>query len=462
MKIQAKIGENGLEYYITVVPEGEESPTKEQILEYLKSQGVVYGIQEQAIEELVAKKLYGVPVLVAIGKRPVDGEDGQVILIKEQKEEELQAQKGTVDLRELPSRTRQIVKTGQKVAQIIPPTPGVEGYNVFGRVLNPKPGRPAQVKLGKNVKTTEDGMYVEASKDGILVAKPDGTIEVQEILVIKGDVDYATGNIDFPGEVEISGDVKPGFTVKAKGNININGVIEAATVISYEGSINVLGVKGRERGLVKAKGNVQAKFLENAIVESDANVIVTGPITNSQVKAKLEVKALGNKGIIVGGIISAGYLVEAEEIGSPLGVKTVVEVGLDPDLMEKIKILKAKIELDKENLGKLASAFKMLKETIEKTKGEIPAEKIETYRKLGQALINLRDSVEKASQELKMLEIEIYEKYKSAKIVARKILHPGVEAQILQKKFYADKALEKVIIELDNENREIRLGGYSG
>lgn len=42
------------------------------------------------------------------------------------------------------------------------------------------------------------------------------------------------GNIDFPGEVRIKGDVKPGFSVKAKGDILIGGVIEAATVVSFE------------------------------------------------------------------------------------------------------------------------------------------------------------------------------------------------------------------------------------
>ncbi len=459
MKMQVKVSQNGLEAFITVSIEQGEAPSKEEILAYLHSQGIVYGIQEQAIEELINKKMYDVPVLVAIGKIPVNGDDGQLILIREERKEETQVKEGTVDLRELPSRARQIVKAGQKVAEIIPPTPGVEGYNVYGRVLNPKPGRPVQLKLGKNVSLSEDGSCVVANTDGILITKPDGTIEVNQLLNIKGDVDYSTGNIDFPGEVEISGDVKPGFTVKAKGNINIGGIVEAATVISYEGSITVLGVKGRERGLVKAKGTVKARFLENAIVESEENVIVTGPITNSQVKARLEIKAEGNKGIIAGGTLTAGYLVEAEEIGSPLGVATTIEVGSDPKVMEKTKILRAKIELDKENLTKLASAFKTLKEVLEKASGEIPADKMDTYRKLGQALINLRDSIERSTQELKMLEAEIYEKYKNAKVVARKVLHAGVEVRILEKKFYADKSLQKVVILL--ENHEVRVGGYS-
>jgi len=43
-----------------------------------------------------------------------------------------------------------------------------------------------------------------------------GTIEVSEYLEIEGDVDYNTGNIEFPGIVIIKGDVKPGFVVRAK------------------------------------------------------------------------------------------------------------------------------------------------------------------------------------------------------------------------------------------------------
>ncbi|MEJ5229992.1 MAG: FapA family protein [Pseudothermotoga sp.] len=460
MKAQVKVSSNGLEAYIIVQADENEEITRDMIISQLQGNGVVYGILEENIDDLIKKKTFGIPVLVALGKEPVNGEDGQVIVIQPEKQESTEQEKSRIDLRELPSRARQIVKAGQEIAEIIPPTPGVEGRNVFGRSLNPKPGKPPQLKLGKNVKLSEDGKKIIASVDGMLVAKADGSVDVNEMLVIKGDVDYATGNIDFPGEVQISGDVRPGFSVKAKGNVTVSGVIEAATVISYEGSVNTLGVKGREKGIVKAKEDIIAKFLENAIMEAGQNVIVNGPITNSQIKAGVEVRATGNKGIIAGGMIVAGFAVEAEEIGSPLGIKTTIEIGFDPQTREEIKVIRAKLELDKENLTKLVNIYRTLKALMEKNQGQLPPDKMEIYRKVGQSMINLRNTIEMNEKQLQELEAQIKEKLTRAKVIARKILHPGVEVTIFEKRFYADRALEKAVVLV--ENQEIRLGGYSG
>ncbi len=460
MKVQVKVSNNGLEAYVTVSAQENEEVSKDQIISHLQANGIVYGILEGAIEDLVKKRIFDTPVLVAMGEEPVNGEDGQILMIQPEKYESSDQIKDKIDLRELPSRTRQIVKAGQVVAEIIQPTGGIEGRNVFGRSLNPKPGRPAQLKLGKNVKLSEDGTKVIATVDGILVARADGSIDVNEVLVIKGDVDYATGNIDFPGEVQVSGDVKPGFTVKAKGNITINGVVEAATVISFEGSVSALGIKGREKGIVKAKEDVMAKFLENAIIEAGRSVVVNGPITNSQVRAGLEVRATGNKGIIVGGSIVAGFTVEAEEIGSPLGVKTVIEIGFDPQARDQIKLIRGQLELDRENLSKLVNIYRSMKTLMEKNQGQLPPDKMEIYKKVGQTMINLRNTIEMNEKQLRELEAHIREKFSRSKVVARKVLHPGVEVVIFEKKFYSDKRFEKVVILM--ENHEIRLGGYSG
>ncbi len=459
MKAQVKVSSNGLEAYVTVSADENEEITRDQIISQLQANGIVYGILEEAIDDLIKKKTFSIPVLVALGKEPINGEDGQVVMIQQEKQDLTEQVKNRVDLRELPSRARQIVKAGQEIAEIIPPTPGTEGKNVFGRSLNPKPGKPPQLKLGKNVKLSEDGKKIIAAVDGMLIAKADGLIDVNEVLIIKGDVDYATGNIDFPGEVQISGDVKPGFSVKAKGNISISGVIEAATVISYEGSVSALGIKGREKGIVKAKEDVVAKFLENAIVEAGQSVIVNGPITNSQIKSAVEVKATGNKGMIAGGMIVAGFAVEAEEIGSPLGIRTTIEIGFDPQTREEIKVIRAKLELDKENLTKLVNIYRTLKALMEKNQGQLPPDKMEIYKKVGQSMINLRNTIEMNEKQLQELEAQIKEKLTRAKVIARKILHPGVEVTIFEKRFYADRTLEKVIVLV--ENQEIRLGGYS-
>ena len=451
-----------MEAHMIVSAEPNEEIKKEDLISHLKSYGVVYGIMEDAIENIVKSKIFDKPVLVAVGKKPVDGKDGQIVIIKPEQTEDGQsiADKGKIDLRELPARMRTIVKAGQTVAEIIPPTEGEEGRNVLGRVLKPKVGKPPQLKLGRNVRLIEDGKKVVAAVGGILIAATDGTIDVNEVLNVQGDVDYSTGNIDFPGEVRIKGDVKPGFAVKAKGDVVVGGVIEAATVVSFEGSVSALGIKGREKGIVKAKEEVRAKFVENAVVEAGKAVIVDGPITNSQIKAEEKVIAKGSKGVIVGGTISAGSYVEAEEIGSELGVSTHVEVGVEPEERERMKVLKAQLELDRENLSKLVAVYKTLKEIMDRNQGKLPPDKIELFRKVGQSMINLRNNVEMVERELEEIQRRMREKYMFAKVVARRVLHPGVEICIFDKRYYNDKSLQKVLLVLEDE--QVRVGGYSG
>lgn len=462
MKVQVKVSQDGLEAHMIVSADPNEEISKEELLSQLKAHGVVYGIMEDAIENIAKSKILDRPVLVAVGKKPVDGKDGQIVILKPEgvEEEQTATDKGRIDLRELPKRMRTIVKSGQPIAEIIPPTEGEEGRNVLGRVLKPKPGKPAQFKLGRNVRLVEDGKKIVSAAEGILIATADGTIDVNEVLNVTGDVDYSTGNIDFPGEVHIKGDVKPGFSVKAKGDVLVGGVIEAATVVSFEGSISSLGIKGREKGMVKAKEDVQARFIENAIVEAGKRVIVQGPITNSQIKAKEEVIAKGNKGVIVGGTISAGYYVEAEEIGSELAVRTHVEVGMEPEERERMKLLKAQLELDRENLNKLVNVYKTLKELMDRNQGRLPPDKIELFRRVGQSLINLRNNVEVLEKELEEIQKNMRQKYAVAKVVARKTMHPGVEVCIFDKRYYNERAIQKVVILIENE--EIRVGGYSG
>lgn len=462
MKVQVKVSQDGMEAHMIVSADPNEEISKEELLSQLKAHGVVYGIMEDAIENIAKSKILDRPVLVAVGKKPVDGSDGQIVILKPERAEEEQTatDRGRIDLRELPKRMRTIVKSGQPIAEIIPPTEGEEGRNVLGRVLKPKPGKPAQFKLGRNVRLVEDGKKIVSATEGILVATADGTIDVNEVLNVPGDVDYSTGNIDFPGEVHIKGDVKPGFSVKAKGDILIGGVIEAATVVSFEGSVSCLGIKGREKGMVKAKEEVQAKFIENAMVEAGKRVVVQGPITNSQIKAKEEVIAKGNKGVIVGGTISAGYYVEAEEIGSELAVGTHVEVGMEPEERERMKLLKAQLELDRENLNKLISVYKTLKELMDRNQGRLPPDKIELFRKVGQSLINLRNNVEVLEKELEEIQKNMRQKYAVAKVVARKTMHPGVEVCIFDKRYYNERAIQKVVILIEDEG--IRVGGYSG
>ncbi|ACM24025.1 MULTISPECIES: DUF342 domain-containing protein [Thermotoga] len=454
MKVEFTVSEDRMQAYAIVRKERPDEPplSKEEFMSALQSARIKYGIKEEMIDDLIKSPVYNTPVLIAEGTPPVDGEDGRVELLK--KVEGVSQSDGRVDLREIPAKQRVIVKRGETIARIIPPTSGKEGRDVFGNPVKPKPGRMPEYHLGYNV-TMKDNEII-ATKSGILIIEPNGTIHVNDTLEVES-VDYSTGNIDFPGRVIVKGDVKPDFVVRAQEDIEVKGVIEAATVVSFNGSITAGGIKGRGKAFVKAKKTIKTVFVENAEVEAE-EVVVEKNIENSTVKAS-SVTVTGSKGSIRGGVTIARVRVETFQLGSPIGVKTRVEVGVDPEVNEKIKIISAQVSLDKANVQKLTKVLVELRKMQSTLKDKFPPDKEALLNKVSNTLINLRDSIQKNEQELKRLNEIAEEMAKNAAVIVKEVVYPGVEVVMFNKVFRVEKELTKAVFYY--RDGEIRVGGYS-
>ena len=432
--------------------------TPDEILEVLKKSGIKYGILYENIKKIAENPEFDRTYVVAVGKRPVNGDDGKLEIYQEAVSKS--DKKGKVDFREMAAKkSRKIVKAGDVIGKLTKPSPGIPGMDIYGDPVKSNPGKPAPVKIGSGIKIEQDGSLV-AEKEGMLVIKND-EVYIDDVLIIKGDVDYSTGNINFPGFVEINGDVRPGFVVKAKKDITIKGIVEAATVISFEGSIELTGVKGQEKGMIRARQDVKAKFLENAHVEAGRIVEVEGPITNSNIKAKEKVVLEGKRGILVGGVTMTSNIVEAEEIGSSLGVRTVIEIGIDPEIREKEKLLNTQITLDEENLNKLLSILRDLKK-LKDMRGRLPEDKEETYKKVSQTIMYLKNMIDQNKRELFRIRREYSNARKTAKVIARKVINPGVEVMMFQKKVSISKPINKAILVVDEKQDRIVVKAYTG
>ncbi len=433
----------------------DEKITHERILEALKNAGVLHGTVYDSIGAIVDNQIVEEEITVAKGTEPTGGLDGRIVM-------KIQEKKGTtvgknIDFREFPTTHRIIVRKGQEIAEILPPTEGTPGRNVLGQEIPAKPGKEAKINLVKNVSISGDGKTIIATADGILkVDLQNNSIEVSEYLEIEGDVDYSSGNIDFPGVVLVKGDVKPGFIVRAKGDIEIQGVAEASTVISLEGSVKVNGVKGRDKGLVKAKKDIHCKYAESATLESE-NVLFENQLVNCTVRANSSVVGNGRNSTIVGGEIIASLIIESDIIGSDFGVNTYLEVGTNPFIREELKLLQTQIEIDKNSVTKLLSIVKQYKELKEKGV-KIPPEREEQFSKAARTLISVREQLEKNVNRLNELEGKIRAMQLDAKVIARKIVYAGVEIVINRSRYYVDRELPKAVFKSDGE--KILVGGY--
>lgn len=179
-----------------------------------------------------------------------------------------------------------------------------------------------------------------AAVNGYVYYDADQRIAVKTLLNIRRDVDYATGNISFIGDVVVHGAVRSGFSVKAR-NILVKGPVEGAR-LEATGSMQIeSGVKGDRRAEIRAGGSIKVGFCENALFSAGKNILVEG----SAMHCRLYVgHALAVKEKLIGGETVCRRMVHVgEQIGGGLSTTTSIVLGYDPVLLQKITDLKNKI-----------------------------------------------------------------------------------------------------------------------
>ncbi len=403
--------------------------SEEEIYTALKEAGIKFGILEENVKNLIKAPIVNDPVLVARGIPAVDGKDAfiEYKLSGEVKEKKpVIMEDGSVNYKEIKSYN--VVSAGEVLAVKHPKSTGRNGKDVFGNEIAAKDGKDVKFLLGKNTELTPDGAKLVATVSGI-PKLGDNVIDVSELLEINGDVDYSTGNIDFPGDVHIKGGVKPTFVVKAKGNIKIDGIVEAATIQS-EMSIECKGVKGKNKGIISAKKDVRVTFLENATVECQGSLYVRDSIINSVVRAGELVEVVEGKGEIVSSNVMARIKIMAKQIGSWMAATTHLEVGLNPEISDKMNELSAKIYIDKENLQKVMKLVRALEEMKKKLGGSLPSDKEETYAKLKKTQYVLYQGLTKMMDEMKAYQQEIEREAEKGSVIATSKVYPGLELKI--------------------------------
>ncbi|HXL01962.1 MAG TPA: FapA family protein [Candidatus Atribacteria bacterium] len=402
-RIQLFISGDGLRSELVVKKplSEEELSSYEELKDFLNSRGITVGIKEEVLER--GKKLLQEEGrhLVAEGKRPQRGKDGEVkILFTQELEKKLEEdESGRVDLFDFVKIPE--VKEGDLLAELIPPGEGVPGQDIFGKEIPALLGRPAKIRVGKNVELVEEGTKAVAKVAGrpVLIGK---TISVLPLFEVDGDVNTSTGNISFIGSIVIRGTIRSGFKVEAEGDIEVWGNVEAA-IVQSQGNIMIRGgIFGREKGLVRARGDVKAKVIENATVEAGQDVIVGEAIFHSQISAGRKV-VVGGRGLAVGGKIKAGNLVWVKTLGSSMGTITEVMVGIDPTLREEYNFLMGELERVKKQIEEGEKVFRTISERQKVGKGLDPG-MIKVLEKLEKTCRLAREKKEFCEARLEELE----------------------------------------------------------
>ncbi|QAT50671.1 DUF342 domain-containing protein [Caproiciproducens sp. NJN-50] len=357
-----------------------QSVSFEEIVAFLKENGIVYGVLESVIRDYCENKKYFLDLVCARGLSPVDEKDGKLeyLFQREQNFMPEEREDGTVDYRNL--GIVQNVKKGDVLCRILPPEPGENGIDVYNNPVEYRRGKIPSFPQGKNTAVSEDGLTLTADSDGCIEYK-NANLSISEVFVVRGDVDSSSGNIDFLGTVIVQGDVLEGFSIKAGMDINVRGMVEGA-MLEAGGNIAIsCGMNGMSRGKLIAKGSVSAQYIENATVEC-AGDLRADVIFNSMVKAGNSIMARGRKGLLAGGRYQAGRSITANTIGSG-GARTEVLIvsGVLDGLLtgreeESLDSVKAELSEEEKNLQTLCSQAETIALFLQKDPLSLKAKKL--------------------------------------------------------------------------------------
>lgn len=328
--------------------------SRDMLVQALEQHEVGFGVDTAVLDHLPTDaNRYFHLFFAAEGSPAVHGKDGYTIdRFPRKKQREMKVNEaGQVDYSELNLVNN--ADQGDVICQIVEPTEGVAGRDIFNHVLPAKDGKKVTVPKGRNTTLSEDGTALIATKPGHV--EFDGrNFQVKPVMDIGKNVDYSTGNINFLGDIHIRGDVCSGFTVRAMGNITVDGVVEASTIEAGGDLIVVKGVKGNNQAVIKACGSIYAKYLESTVVCAKEE-LQTDCIINCNVYSDGQVQACSGRGIIIGGKIRAAGEVKANIVGSKSECLTSVILGGRPsDDFEYENLLREieELELEYEEIEK--------------------------------------------------------------------------------------------------------------
>jgi hypothetical protein len=438
--------------YISIQPpDNGRMLTADELLGVLNKNGIVYGINMNALQSLVNYPIYNEMICVAEGTPPVNGQNGKLEFFFNTKVESKPTilEDGRVDFRDL--NLIESVQSGQKLCSLVPPSQGTPGRNVCGGIIPAVPGKPAVLPKGRNTVISDDKNSLISSIDG-QVSYTDGKVNVFATYEVPADVDNTTGNINFIGNVLIRGNVLSGFVVEAGGSVEVWGVVEGAVIKASGDIILKRGMSGMGKGVLISGGDVVARYIENSTVEARGD-IKSEAIMHSNIKCGNKLELSGRKGLLVGGSCKVGKEIEAKVIGSYLATATEVEVGVDPTIRERYKEVKNEIISMETDLRKAEQAITILKRL--ELSGALTPDKAEMMSKSIRTKVYISSKLQELNEELQQLEAKLQQD-SYGKIKCYNYIYPGTKVTIGTSMLYVRENLQYCTLYRDGA--DIRAG----
>lgn len=216
--------------------------------------------------------------------------------------------------------------------------------------------RPATTRVGRNL--VDRGGQLVAKIAGSARVRPD-VASVEPILEINGDDPAAAAanrDLEFDGDVNITGSLRAGRQLRATGTVWVADVVESVRLRAGDSLHVGGGIIGKDSGECVVAHHVTCKFIAAGQVDAGGDINVRGEVAAARIACTGRLTAAG--GPIFGGTVVANGGVACKSLGKPSGVPTVVGAGYDQALRTLIATRSAEIEANRKHV-------KMVREKLE-------------------------------------------------------------------------------------------------
>lgn len=268
--------------------------SKEEIEQLLKEANVVYGVKEEAIEE-ITKAQNGGRVLVAEGLKPIDAIDEKIEFVFN-KEDVSIGEYEKIDYKNINKING--VEATAIIGKVIKGEDSKFGINVFGQEVKPKKNKRKIIRCGNGCNILDDNIIAE----------------------ISGQVSYKLAIKDGDKNSQVSKFIKEKLLPMFR--TNINSIKELRNfVISLLEEIQYL------EEYMANMSSITLSYCQEASIQSSGDILINGKgLYSTDMYAVRSIKFLNKQSVCRGGVLKAGEFINASVVGSEAGAHNVLEV----------------------------------------------------------------------------------------------------------------------------------------
>lgn len=268
--------------------------SKEEIEQLLKEANVIYGVKEEAIEE-ITKAQNGGRVLVAEGLKPIDAIDEKIEFVFN-KEDVSIGEYEKIDYKNINKING--VEATAIIGKVIKGEDSKFGINVFGQEVKPKKNKRKIIRCGNGCNILDDNIIAE----------------------ISGQVSYKLAIKDGDKNSQVSKFIKEKLLPMSR--TNINSIKELRNfVISLLEEIQYL------EEYMANMSSITLSYCQEASIQSSGDILINGKgLYSTDMYAVRSIKFLNKQSVCRGGVLKAGGFINGSVVGGEAGAHNVLEV----------------------------------------------------------------------------------------------------------------------------------------